>query len=118
MVVYGSFFPSPKESKNMEAIAKKIREKLLRTIIIDDEEHQRKSLERLIQLYFPELKVVCLAEGVKSGLEAIKQHKPDLVFLDVRMTDGLGFDLLDQLKPVDPDELMQAVEKTGVELGK
>ncbi len=127
----------------MEAIAKKTRKKLLRTIIIDDEEHQRKSLERLIQMYCPDLTVVGLADGVKSGLKAIRQHKPDLVLLDVRMADGLGFELLDQfkpldfkvifisayeqyarralsytslsylLKPVDPDELIRVVESAG-----
>jgi len=127
----------------MEAIAKKTRKKLLRTLIIDDEEHQRKSLERLIQMYCPDLTLVGLADGVQSGLEAIKQHKPDLVLLDVRMADGLGFDLLDQLKPldfkvifisaheqyeqralsytslsyllkpIDPDELIRVVERVG-----
>ncbi len=127
----------------MEAIAKKTRKKLLRTLIIDDEEHQRKSLERLVQMYCPDLTVVGLADGVMSGLEAIKQHKPDLVLLDVRLADGLGFDLLDQLKPlgfkvifisayeqyvrralsytslsyllkpVDPDELIRVVKRAG-----
>ena len=116
---------------------------MLRTLIIDDEEHQRKSLARLIALYCPGLAVVGLADGVVSGLKAIQLQKPDLVLLDVRMNDGLAFDLLDQLKPynfkvifisayeqyakkvssysslnyllkpVDPDELVQVVEKAG-----
>ena len=119
---------------------------LLRTLIIDDEEHQRQSLEKMVQMYCPSLSVVGQAEGVKKGLEAIRKYKPELVFLDVRMADGLGFDLLDELlpldfevifisayeqyamkalnysslnyvlKPVDPDELIFVVEKAWEKL--
>ena len=130
----------------MELIKKITGEKLLRTLIIDDEEHQRHSLERLVKMYCPTLSVVGQADGVKTGVEAIRKYKPDLVLLDIKMNDGLGFDILEQLKPldfkvifitayekyadkafrfssldyllkpIDPDELMHAVNKAGDQL--
>jgi two-component system, LytTR family, response regulator len=130
----------------MEITARVTRQGLLRTLIIDDEEHQRQSLEKMVQMYCPSLNVVGQAGGVKPGLEAIRKYKPELVLLDVRMADGLGFDLLDELlpfdfevifisayeqyamkasnytslnyllKPVDPDELIFVVEKAWEKL--
>ncbi|TVQ20245.1 MAG: response regulator [Bacteroidetes bacterium] len=115
----------------------------LRTIIIDDEAHQKLSILRMVQLYCPELELVAHADGVKTGIEAIRKFKPDLVLLDVKMHDGSGFDLLDQLKPfgfkvifitafeqykkkasrynatgyllkpLDPDELTEAIRRAG-----
>jgi two-component system LytT family response regulator len=114
---------------------------MLRTIIIDDEDHQRLTIEKMISRYCPNVKLVAQAGGVESGQDAIKKYKPDLVLLDIKMDDGTGFDLLDKLhpidfkvifitaydqyaikafrlnaidyllKPLDPDELVQAVEK-------
>jgi two-component system, LytTR family, response regulator len=114
---------------------------MLRTIIIDDEAHQRLTIEKMVTRYCPAMDIVAQAEGVRTGVEAIKKHKPDLILLDIKMDDGTGFDLLDQLqpidfkvifitafdqyavkafkfsaldyllKPIDPDELVQAVDK-------
>lgn len=80
---------------------KKISSKMLRTIIIDDEDHIRHSLKKLVTTYCPNIKVVAFAEGVKTGLETIKKHRPDLILLDIKMDDGTGFDLLNNLQPID-----------------
>jgi two-component system LytT family response regulator len=74
---------------------------MLRTIIIDDEESVRRTLQKLIKSYCPTVRLVGEAEGVESGVKAIKKHHPDLVLLDIKMDDGTGFDLLKQLEPVD-----------------
>lgn len=74
---------------------------MLRTIIIDDEAHQRLAIERMVKTYCPTLWVVSKDESVQSGLTAINKHKPDLVLLDIQMGDGTGFDLLDNLKTID-----------------
>ena len=75
--------------------------RLLRTIIIDDEVLMRQTLEKLVHGHCPNVKLVAKAGSVKSGVEAIKRHHPDLVLLDIKMDDGTGFDLLKQLEPVD-----------------
>jgi len=79
----------------------KIKNKVLRTIIIDDEAHVRESLADMLKRHCPNAKVVAQAEGVKSGLRAIQTHHPDLVLLDIKMKDGTGFDLLEQIENID-----------------
>jgi len=74
--------------------------KVLRTLIIDDELHIRKSLAQMLKDECSNVKLVGMADGVKSGMEAINKHHPDLVLLDIKMDDGTGFDLLKKLEPV------------------
>jgi two-component system, LytTR family, response regulator len=113
----------------------------IKTLIIDDEELSRDTMSELLKLYADNLEVIGQAEDVQSGLKAIKRLKPELVFLDIKMPDGTGFDLLRQidpinfkivfitayeeyaikafkfyaldylLKPIDPDELLQTLDK-------
>jgi len=85
----------------MLIFTRKYTAKMLRTIIIDDEESVRKTLEKLIDKYCSNVKIVAEANGVNTGIKAIKKHHPDLVLLDIKMEDGTGFDLMQQLEPVD-----------------
>lgn len=68
-------------------------------MIVDDEPAARNHLERLLKEY-PQLEIVAVAGGVAEGREAFREHQPDLVFLDVEMGDGTGFDLLPFLDPL------------------
>ncbi len=74
---------------------------MLRTIIIDDEAHMRQTLEKMVGSFCPNIKMVATADSVKSGVEKIGNLHPDLILLDIKMKDGTGFDLLKQLQPVD-----------------
>ncbi|MCP9750574.1 LytTR family DNA-binding domain-containing protein [Ferruginibacter sp. HRS2-29] len=74
---------------------------MLRTIVIDDMQNIRQKNVAVIKQYCPTVAVIAEADGVVSGVAAIKKYLPDLVFLDVEMQDGTGFDLLQQLKPID-----------------
>lgn len=73
---------------------------LVRSLLIDDESYARQNLRRVIDVACPEIRVVGEADSVKSGKDAIRSLKPDLVFLDVEMNDGEGFDLLRQLPDI------------------
>jgi two-component system, LytTR family, response regulator len=114
---------------------------MIKTVIIEDEQKSRDMLAAIIQKNCPELDVIGLAKNVTEGVELIKNQKPELVFLDISMPDGSGFDLLEQvvgskfelifatasdqhairaikysacdylLKPIDIDELKMAVNK-------
>lgn len=114
---------------------------MIRSVIIDDEEKGRNTLRNFLTKYCNNVSVVAEGDCVKSGLEKISMHNPDLVFLDIQMPDGTGFNLLEQipeinfkvifvtaydqyalkafkfsaidylLKPIDPEKLIEAVKK-------
>ena len=69
--------------------------KKLKTVIIDDEQDAVEFINSIIGEYCPSLEVVAKANNVIQGVAAINDVKPDLVFLDVEMPNGTGFDLLD-----------------------
>ena len=68
-----------------------------RILIIDNEEELRAGLRAMIIKIAGADISIEEADGVASGLEAIRQLEPDIVFLDIEMEDGTGFDLLQQL---------------------
>lgn len=70
-------------------------------VIIDDEDSARGTLRTLLSRYYKEIEVIGEGRNVSSGIKIIKEIKPELVFLDIKMPDGTGFDLLKKLDDVD-----------------
>jgi len=73
---------------------------MLRAVVIDDIDSIRKKNIDVIKSNCPNVAIIGQADSVESGFSLIKQIVPDLVFLDVEMADGTGFDLLQKLKPI------------------
>ncbi len=73
---------------------------MLNALIIDDEIDARNALEVLLTKFVKDVNVVGQASGVKTGIEQINSLNPDVVFLDINMEDGTGFDLLDELSEI------------------
>ncbi len=69
----------------------------MRTIIIDDERQTHEALSRLLQPANQDVEIIGNGYSVAEGLVLARQYQPDLVFLDVEMPDGTGFDLLEKL---------------------
>lgn len=114
---------------------------MIKTVIVEDELKSRDMLAAMIRKITPELEIVGLSGNVSEAEKLIRELKPELVFLDISMPDGSGFDLLEKvsgqkfelifatasdqhairaikfsacdylLKPIDMDELKLAVEK-------
>lgn len=72
----------------------------MRAVIIDDEVKARSALSSLLKKNCPDISVIAEAEGVKSGCSIISKHHPDLVFLDIQLKDGNGFELLKELSTI------------------
>ena len=69
---------------------------MLKALIIDDEPKARRILEELLKEYCPnDIIVVANAQDVPSGVKAIAQFQPDIVFLDIEMPNYTGFQLFD-----------------------
>ncbi len=114
---------------------------MIRAVIIDDEKLARDVIFNYLRDYCPDVEVVAQAATVQTAYEAIRKTSPDLIFLDIEMPDGKGFDLLKMfdrinfriifvtayseyaikafrfsalvylLKPIKIDELIEAVAK-------
>jgi len=70
---------------------------MIRAIVIDDELQMRNEVKERIRLFFPkEIAIVGEGSDVASGLSAIATFEPELIFLDVQLGDGTGFDLIEQ----------------------
>ena len=112
-----------------------------KAVIIDDENRTRDLIAKMINSFGLDILAIPAGENVQSGIQAIEELKPDIVFLDIQMPDGTGFDVLKAvkdknfevifitaheefaikaikfsaldylLKPIDPEELKAAVEK-------
>lgn len=72
----------------------------LKAFITDDELQSRILLRKMLQQYFPEIKIAGEASTVDEALKGIQQHKPDIVFLDIQIKEQTGFDLLNQLSEI------------------
>ena len=114
---------------------------MIKAVIVEDELSSRETLRNYLNNYCPDVQVMAEAANIQEGKTAIETHRPELVFLDVEMPYGNGFDLLESLdeiffdtifvtafshyaiqaiqhsasnyilKPIDIDELVAAVEK-------
>jgi two-component system LytT family response regulator len=72
---------------------------MIRTVLVDDEIDSIRVLQLLLETYCHRVVVVGTAEGVGTAFDLIREMAPDLVFLDIEMTHGNGFDLLNRLQP-------------------
>ncbi len=112
-----------------------------KVLIIDDENRTRSLIAKMIDSFGLDVETIPEGENVQSGIKAIEKHNPDIVFLDIQMPDGTGFDVIRSienknfevifitaheefaikaikfsaldylLKPVDAGELKAALEK-------
>ena len=74
---------------------------MIRAIIIDDESAMQEVNSQLLAEYFPNIKQVGTANSITSGINLIQKENPDLVLLDIQLTDGSGFQLLQKLPSYD-----------------
>ena len=121
---------------------------MLTPIIIEDQPAAEKQLRQYLQAHCPAVEVLAAADTVVQGAKVLGQLQPDLLFLDIELPDGTGFDLLDimgewpgsvifttglndqairafryaaidyLLKPIEPALLKEAVAKAEQQLGR
>ncbi len=73
----------------------------LKTIIVEDEQTSREILKNYLTKYCPTVEIIGEAQDIDEALVLIRNNDLDLVFLDVEMPYGSGFDLLEKLGNTD-----------------
>ncbi|MEO5562266.1 MAG: LytTR family DNA-binding domain-containing protein [Chitinophagaceae bacterium] len=74
---------------------------MITALIVDDDAKNIRILRGLLEEFCPQIRITGEANSVDEAMALIKNEKPALVFLDIEMPYGSGFELLDQLMPVD-----------------
>ena len=74
---------------------------MITTLIVDDDVKNIKVLKALLEEFCPQVTIVGEANNAKEAIQLIHQKKPALVFLDIEMPYENGFEMLDELRPVD-----------------
>lgn len=72
-----------------------------RTLIVDDEAKGRKSLRAMLNLLNAPIESIDEAASVEEAVLKIESSKPELVFLDIMLQKGTGFDVLEALQDRD-----------------
>ncbi|MEC4049447.1 LytTR family DNA-binding domain-containing protein [Flavobacterium sp. SUN046] len=70
---------------------------MITAVLIDDDKHLRKGLKALLERYTNEIHIIGEAESVKTGVALLEKLQPQVIFLDIHLSDGTGFDILEQL---------------------
>ena len=70
---------------------------MITAVLIDDDKHLRKGMKSLLERYAPDIRIIGEAESVKTGIEALQKLQPQVVFLDIHLADGTGFDILEEV---------------------
>lgn len=73
---------------------------MINAIIVDDEHANRELMQNLLQAHCPSVKVIGTADCVKAAYDEITEKKPNLIFLDIQMPNGNGFQLLEKFKEI------------------
>ena len=85
---------------------------MITAIIIDDEKNARDYLEKLIQHYFKQkIQISGTYASVDTGVQAINEYKPDIVFLDIEMPEKNGFDLFKHFDTVNFEVIFTTAHK-------
>ena len=73
---------------------------MIRTVVIEDEEHSRKMLMQMLHEHCRAINVVASADSVRTGLTAISEQRPELVFLDIELQSETSFEILEKLPEI------------------
>lgn len=121
---------------------------MFKAVIVDDEQYVIQDLKGLMELHCPDVEVIATSTSSKEALKSIKSFQPHLIFMDINIDELSGLDLVRQmessgsriifvtahdqyaieafklsaidylLKPVDPEELVEAVRRATEDLAK
>jgi two-component system LytT family response regulator len=69
----------------------------MKAVIIDDEDNARATLRAMLEEFFHDIQIVGEASTPREAVQIIDEKKPELLFLDIQMQEGTGFDVLEAI---------------------
>lgn len=69
----------------------------MKVLIVEDEPMAQANLSRTLQKYYPDLEIVGMTSSVSGTVEWLKSHNPDIIFMDVELSDGDCFSIFRQI---------------------
>lgn len=88
---------------------------MITAVIIDDDINLRNSMRGLLSRYAPDVIIVGEADNVIEGVTEIISKKPLAVFLDIQLTKGTGFDILERISKIEGEVKTNIVFVTAYE---
>ena len=85
----------------------------MRVLLIDDEPAANQALRSILDRAHPDIDVVATASTIREALRSIEEHQPELLFLDINLPDGLGFDLVRHLPAAPRPEIIFVTSETS-----
>lgn len=70
----------------------------MKTVIIEDEKLAQDRLEKLLNEVDPSIEIIAKLTSVENSIKWLKKNKPDLIFLDIQLEDGLSFDIFKKIE--------------------
>lgn len=69
---------------------------IMNVLIVEDEIMAQKSLTRTLKQNFPDLEIIGTTDSVKNTVEWLQTNQPDLIFMDIELSDGICFEIFRQ----------------------
>jgi two-component system LytT family response regulator len=88
---------------------------MITAVLIDDDINLREGMTGLLSLYAPDISIIGEADSVESGVEIVTKLNPQIIFLDIQMNDGTGFDILEKLSEINGKVTSHVVFVTAYE---
>jgi two-component system LytT family response regulator len=70
---------------------------MIKAVLIDDDKNLRDGMKSMLNKTAPHISIIGEADSVASGVSLLEKEQPQVVFLDIQLTDGTGFDILEKL---------------------
>lgn len=112
----------------------------MKILIVEDEPHAQAELKRILKKVAPDFDIQACCDGIASSVAFLESHSPDLIFMDIQLSDGQSFEIFSRvavkcpvifttaydayalqafrangidylLKPIEPDDIARSIEK-------
>lgn len=90
----------------------------MKVLIIEDESHSAERLQRYIQTLHPDYEISGITKSIAQSIEFLQQQQPDLIFSDIRLQDGLSFDIFRKVKITSPIIFTTAYDQYAIQAFK